>query len=74
MTDQLPPARIRFARRFVATIPGQPDIHGVQFPDSGRVIADTETGLTGFLTVDVITSEYEGAVIRWANEATEEQR
>jgi hypothetical protein len=73
MTDQ-PPARVRFARRFVAKIPGQPDIHGVEFPDSGHVIADVfPTGLTGFLTVDVITDENEGATIHWAAEATEEQ-
>lgn len=71
MTDQAP--QVRFARRFVATIPGHPDIHGVQFPDSGRVIADTETGLTAFLTPDVITDMHEGAVIHWADETTEEQ-
>lgn len=61
--------QVRFARRFVARIPGQPDIHGVEFP-SGRVLADTEVGLTEFLTVDVITEDYEGAVIHWADEPT----
>ena len=66
MTDQ-PTHEVRYARRFVATIPGQPDIHGVEFP-SGRVIADTETGLTAFLTASVITDEYDGAVIHWADE------
>jgi hypothetical protein len=72
MTDQ-PPARIQFARRFVAKIPGQPDIHGVQFPDSGHVIADVPyIGLTAYLTADVIADEYEGAVIHWAAEAGEE--
>ena len=72
MTDQ--PDQIRFARRFVATIPGQPDIHGIQFPDSGHVLADVPfTGLTAFLNVDVITDENEGAVIHWADE-TEAQR
>jgi hypothetical protein len=67
VTDQ--PHQIRFARRFVATIPGQSDIHGVEFP-SGRVIADTEVGLTAFLTADVITEQYDGAVIHWAEEET----
>lgn len=67
MTDR--PAQVRFARRFVATIPGQPDIHGIQFPDSGHVLADVPyTGLTAFLNVDVITADYEGAVIHWADE------
>lgn len=72
MTDQAP--QVRFARRFVATIPGRPDIHGVEFPDSRRVIADTESGLTAFLTVDVITTDYDGAVIHWTDETAGEQR
>lgn len=73
MTDQQP-AQVRFARRFVAVIPGQPDIHGVQFPDSGHVLADVPyTGLTAFLNADVITDEHDGAVIHWADEADEEQ-
>ncbi|MFI8301534.1 hypothetical protein ACIGCZ_37130 [Streptomyces nigra] len=66
MTEQ-PQHQVRFARRFVATIPGQPDIHGVEFP-SGRIIADTETGLTAFLNADVITTDYDGATIHWADE------
>lgn len=67
MTDQ--PAQVRYARRFVATIAGQPDIHGIQFPDSGHVLADVpHIGLTAFLNVDVITDENEGAVIHWAGE------
>lgn len=67
MTDQPDrPDRIRFSRRFVAKIPGQPDIHGVQFP-SGRIIADTETGITAFLNADVITDDNPGAVIHWAD-------
>lgn len=65
MTDH--PDQIRFSRRFVAKIPGQPDIHGVEFP-SGRIIADTETGITAFLNADVITEQYEGAVIHWADQ------
>lgn len=74
MTEQ-PVSQVRFARRFVATIPDQPDIHGVQFPDSGHVLADVpHTGLTAFLNVDVITDENEGAVIHWAAEAEEAQR
>ena len=72
MTDQ-PEAQVRFARRFVATIPGQPDIHGIQFPDSGHVLADVpHTGLTAYLTGSVITDENEGAAIHWAAEADEE--
>ncbi|WP_406168929.1 hypothetical protein [Streptomyces sp. NBC_00996] len=67
------PDQIRFARRFVAIIPDQPDIHGVQFP-SGRIIADTETGLTAFLTADVITADYAGAVIHWADEENTDGR
>lgn len=68
MTEQPSrPDQIRYARRFTATIPGQPDIHGVQFP-SGRIIADTETGITAFLNADVITDDYEGAVIHWADQ------
>jgi hypothetical protein len=67
VTDR--PDQIRYGRRFVATIPGQSDIHGVEFP-SGRIVADTETGLTGFLDADVITDQYEGAVIHWADEDT----
>lgn len=67
MTDQ--PAQIRFARRFVAKIPGQPDIHGIEFPDSGHVLADVPfTGLTAFLNASVITDDHEGAVIHWADE------
>ncbi|NUS89379.1 MAG: hypothetical protein HOY75_43440 [Streptomyces sp.] len=69
MTDQ-PDPQVRYARRFVAKIPGQPDIHGVEFPDSGRIIADTETGLTAFLNAAVITEQYEGANIHWADEET----
>lgn len=66
MTDR--PAQIRYARRFTATIPGQPDIHGVEFP-SGRIIADTEeAGLTAFLNADVITDDNPGAVIHWADQ------
>lgn len=65
MTDR--PDTVRHARRFVVRQPGQTDIHGVQFP-SGRIIADTETGLTAFLNADVITEQYEGAVIHWADE------
>jgi hypothetical protein len=64
MTDK--PYRIRYARRFTAPIPDQPDIHGIEFP-SGRILADTETGLTAFLNADVITEQYEGAVIHWAD-------
>lgn len=69
MTDQ---PQVRHARRFVATIPGQPDIHGIQFP-SGRVIADTPDGLTAFLTTDAITNDHKGAVIHWADDTAEEQ-
>lgn len=66
MTDQ-PASRVRFARRFVATTPGEPDIHGVEFPDSGHVIADVPyLGLTGFLTVDNVIEGVEGAAIHWA--------
>jgi hypothetical protein len=66
MTDR--PDQVRYGRRFVAVIPGQPDIHGVEFP-SGHVIADVPfTGLTGFLTASVITDDYPGAVIHWADE------
>ncbi|MCI3277589.1 hypothetical protein [Streptomyces cylindrosporus] len=61
---------VRFARRFVAQRPGQPDIHGVEYP-SGHVIADVPyTGLTAFLTISVITDEYENTVIHWADEPT----
>lgn len=67
MTGQ--PAQVRFARRFVAKIPDQPDIHGVEFP-TGRIIADTETGLTAFLNAAVITTDYPDAVIHWADEET----
>lgn len=68
MTDQ-PGPLVRFARRFVAKIPDHPDIHGIEFPDSRRVIADVEdVGLTAFLTADVITDEYDGAVIHWADD------
>jgi hypothetical protein len=67
MTDQ--PDHIRYARRFTATIPDQPDIHGIEFP-SGRVLADTEAGITAFLTIDVITHDYEGAAIHWADKET----
>ena len=66
MTDR--PDQIRFSRRFVAKIPGQPDIHGVEFLDSKRIVADTEAGLTAFLNADVITDDYEGAVIHWADQ------
>jgi hypothetical protein len=70
MTDQ-PGPRVRFARRFVAKIPDHPDIHGIEFPDSRRIIADVEDiGLTAFLTVDIITRDYDGAVIHWADEDT----
>ncbi|NUP74655.1 MAG: hypothetical protein HOQ07_08420 [Sinomonas sp.] len=70
MTDQSA-SQVRFARRFVAKIPGQPDIHGVEFPDSGHVLADVPyTGLTAFLIVGEITDENEGAVIHWADEET----
>lgn len=64
MTDH--PDEIRYARRFTATIPGQPDIHGVEFP-SGRIVADTEVGLAAFLNADAVTDQYEGAVIHWAD-------
>ncbi|WP_406123044.1 hypothetical protein OHQ89_12640 [Streptomyces canus] len=68
MTDQ-PAPQVRFARRFVARIPGQHDIHGIEFPDSGHVLADVPfTGLTAFLNVGVITDENEGAVIHWADD------
>lgn len=63
------PDQVCYSRRFVARIPGQPDLCGIQFP-SGYVIADTEVGLTEFLTIDVITNDYEGAVIHWADEPT----
>jgi len=64
------PNEVRFARRFVIQRPDEPDIHGVQFP-SGHVIADVPyTGLTAFLTVDVITDEYKTAVIHWADTPT----
>jgi hypothetical protein len=60
--------QIRYARRFTAKIPGQPDIHGVQFP-SGRIIAATEeAGITAFLNADVITDDNPGAVIHWADQ------
>ena len=73
MTDH-PSARVQFARRFVATIPGQPDIHGVQFPDSGRVLTDDpHTGLTAFFDIDSVTEGIEGAAIHWADETSEEQ-
>ena len=63
------PAQVRFARRFVAKIPGQPDIHGIEFPDSGQVLADVPgAGLTRFLAIDVITDEYPDAAIHWADE------
>jgi len=68
MTEQ-PQPRVRFARRFVATIPGQPDIHGVQFPDSGHCIADVPyVGLTGYLTADAVIDGADGAAIHWADE------
>ena len=73
MNDQ-PESRVRFARRFVAKIPGQPDVHGVQFPDSGHILADVPyTGLTAFLNADAVTDGIDGAVIHWAAEADEEQ-
>ena len=73
MTDQA--NQVRFARRFVARIPDQPDIHGIEFPDSGHVLADVPfTGLTAFLNVDVITDENEGTVIHWADDDPEPQR
>ena len=72
MTDRID--QIRFARRFVAKIPGQPDIHGVEFPDSGHVLADVpHTGLTAFLNVGVITEENPDAVIHWADDQPQEQ-
>lgn len=66
MTDQ--PDEIRYSRRFTARIPGQPDIHGVQFP-SGHIIADVPyTGLTAFLNADAVVEHNTGAVIHWADE------
>ena len=72
MTNQ-PEHQVRFARRFVATIPNQPDIHGIEFP-SGRIIADTETGLTAFLNAAAITDSYENATIHWADDTTEPEQ
>jgi hypothetical protein len=72
VTDQ-PPARVQFARRFVVRAPGQPDVHGVQFPDSGHVIADVPyTGLTAFRAAEYVMEGIDGAVIHWAAEADEE--
>jgi hypothetical protein len=61
------PDEVRYARRFTATIPDHSDLHGIEFP-SGRVIADTPEGITAFLTIHVITNDYEDAVIHWADE------
>lgn len=73
MTDQ--PAQVRFARRFVVKTPGQPDVHGIQFPDSGHVIADVPyEGLTTATTVDHLIENMPGAVVHWAAEASEEQQ
>jgi hypothetical protein len=76
VTDQ--PDQVRFARRFIAKTPGQPDIHGIQFPDSGHVIADIpHRGLTAFMTVEGVIEGVDGAVIQgavihWAEEAEEQ--
>lgn len=68
MTEQ---PHVRFARRFVATIPDQPDIHGVQFPDSGHCIADVPSvGLTGYLSADDVIHGIDGAALHWADEET----
>lgn len=72
-SDQTP-AQVRFARRFVAKTPDQPDIHGIQFPDSGHILADLPyPGLTSFRTINDLTTDYQEAVIHWAAEADEEQ-
>lgn len=67
MTDR--PDEIRYARRFVIRHPDRPDIHGIQFPDSGRVLTDDpHTGLTAFFDIDSVTEGIEGAAIHWADE------
>ena len=69
MPEPTPDANlVRFARRFVAKIPGHPDVHGVEFPD-GHVIADVPyQGLTAFLTVDYVIEGIEDATVHWADE------
>ena len=70
MTDQ-PAPRVRFAGRFVATAPDKLDIHGVQFPDSGHVIAHVpHVGLTGYLSAEAVIEGIDGATIHWAEEET----
>ena len=74
MTDL--PDTVRHARRFVVRHPGQPDIHGVQFP-SGRVVYDQPSiGLEVATSIDHIrTANLAGdlastpdAAIHWADE------
>ncbi|MGQ5576292.1 hypothetical protein [Streptomyces sp. ECR3.8] len=68
---------IRHARRFVIRQPGQPDIHGIQFP-SGRVIYDQPSlGLEAAMTIqdiriatlDASVAETPNAAVHWADEA-----
>lgn len=62
------PEQIRYTRRFVVRRPGQPDIHGIEFP-SGRALADVpDVCLTAFVTANAITDEYDDATIHWADE------
>lgn len=61
-------AGIRFARRFVIQRPGQPDVHGVQFP-SGMVLADNpNTGLIAFSGMEHIVSDHPDTTVCWADE------
>lgn len=62
------PEHVRFARRFVIRRPGQPDIHGVQFP-SGRVLADDpdRSGLIAATSTEHVTDDPD-ATTHWATE------
>lgn len=60
---------LRFARRFVIQRPGQPDVHGVQFP-SGTVLADNpHTGLIAFAGMEHITPDDPGTTVHWADDS-----
>lgn len=63
-----PLAGVQFARRFVIQCPGQPDVHGVQFP-SGKVLADNpHTGLIAFAGMEHITADDPRTTVHWADD------
>jgi hypothetical protein len=66
-------AKVRFARRFVITSPGQGEIHGVQFP-SGRVLADyPDAPLTAAMSIEALVGDAADVTIHWADEEFADQ-